>query len=195
MSSTESSRIPLGKLGWLMLVLIVGAPLAFFYLATPKTRDEVPAAPRERRPLTKLESVGLRDYRDWDGMPGIFAIWADKAHWKNNRTRFSYWNPGNQSYSYFFEARRTPNGYRFREIAEPHDRDFEWDRDAGDDSPLLLYLPVRARPEDPVKPLEKAIFPTPEPPKIPVDVKKSDLAPATKTAWKDENIGDGAKKP
>ncbi|MBI2511544.1 MAG: hypothetical protein HYV96_06160 [Opitutae bacterium] len=189
------SQIPVSKLAWLVLLILIGAPLAFFYLATPKARDETPAVPREKRPLTKLESVGLRDYRDWDGLPELFAVWADKAHWKNDRTRFSYWNPGTRSYSYFFEARRTPDGFRFREIPEPRDRGFEWDSEAGDDSPLRLYLPVRARPEEPVKSLEKSVAPARESQKIPVQVEKPDLSPATKTGWKNENIGDAVKKP
>jgi hypothetical protein len=149
------SQIPLGKLAWFMLLLVVGAPLAFFFLATPRDREAEPALPRAQRELTKLESVGLRDYRDWDGLPEIFALWAERAHWRNNRTRFSYWNPGTNSYSYFFEARRTANGYRFREIPEPRDSGYEWDQDVAADSPLRLYLPVRPRPEDPVKSLEK----------------------------------------
>lgn len=152
MNPTE--KIPVGKLGWIVLVLVLGAPLAFFFLATPKEREAESDTPPQKRELTKLESVGLRDYRDWDGVPQIFALWAGRAHWKNNRTRFSYWNPGTNSHSYFFEARRTTNGYRFREIPEPRDAGYEWDQDAGDESPLRLYLPVRRRPEDPVTPLE-----------------------------------------
>lgn len=147
-----SPTIPVGKLGWIVLLLVVGAPLAFFYLTTPKEREVPPEALREKRPPTKLEAVGLRDYRDWDGLPEIFAIWADRAHWKNDRTRFAYWNPGTSTYSYFFEARRTAKGYRFREIPEPRDAGFQWDPDATDDTPLRLYLPIRARLDDPVKP-------------------------------------------
>jgi hypothetical protein len=150
-----SEKIPVGKLGWIVLVLVLGAPLAFFFLATPKERGSEPDTPPQNRERTKLESVGLRDYRDWDGVPEIFALWAERAYWKNNRTRFSYWNPGTNSHSYFFEARRTANGYRFREIPEPREPGYEWDRDAGEDSPLRLFLPVQRRPEDPVEPLEK----------------------------------------
>ncbi len=153
MSSTE--KIPVAKLAWIVLLLVLGAPLAFFFLATPRDVETEPPTPPTKRALTKLEAVGLRDYRDWDGVPEIFALWAERAHWKNNRTRFAYWNPGTNSHSYFFEARRTANGYRFREIPEPRDAGYEWDRDAGEDSPLRLFLPVQRRPEDPVEPLEK----------------------------------------
>ncbi len=157
MSSTE--KIPVGKLGWIVLLLVLGAPLAFFFLATPQEPAPAPHTPPPQRALTKLEAVGLRDYRDWDGVPDIFALWAARAHWKNNRTRFAYWNPGTNSHSYFFEARRTANGYRFREIPEPREAGYEWDRDAGDDSPLQLYLPLRRRLEDPVTPLEPGLPP------------------------------------
>ncbi|HLP26628.1 MAG TPA: hypothetical protein VK477_13185 [Acidobacteriota bacterium] len=149
-----SEKIPVGKLGWIVLVLVLGAPLAFFFLATPKEREAEPHDTPPKRGITKLEAVGLRDYRDWDAVPEIFALWAERAHWKNNRTRFAYWNPGTNSHSYFFEARRTTSGYRFREIPEPREVGYEWDRDAGDESPLRLYLPVRRRLEDPVTPLE-----------------------------------------
>ncbi|MBX3738391.1 MAG: hypothetical protein KF715_16970 [Candidatus Didemnitutus sp.] len=161
-SSAESTRVWKVRLGWIVLLLVIGAPLSFFYLTTPKERETLPEAPREKHPPTKLESVGLRDYRDWDGLPEIFAVWADRAHWKNDRTRFSYWNPGTSTYSYFFEARRTANGYRFREIPEPRDTGFQWDPDAADDTPLRLYLPIRARLEDPVQPPRD----TPERPKL-----------------------------
>lgn len=155
-TSAESTRVWKVRLGWIVLLLVVGAPLAFFYLTTPKERETPLDAPREKRALTKLESVGLRDYRDWDGLPEIFAVWADRALWKNERTRFSYWNPGTSTYSYFFEARRTAKGYRFREIPEPRDTGFQWDPDATDDTPLRLYLPIRARLEDPVRPPQES---------------------------------------
>lgn len=198
-SASEKSQIPVGKLGWLVLVLVVGAPLAFFYLATPKPAApaiDVDATPTKRAP-TKLEAVGLRDYRDWDGLPEIFAVWADRAHWKNERTRFAYWNPGNQSYSYYFEARRTAGGYRFREILEPRDNGFQWDPDASEDIPLRLYLPIRPRLEDPVKPLEKPIVTPPAQarPAIPVDVKQPKPPAAPQSGWENDGIGTEPKKP
>jgi len=169
-SSAESTRVWKVRLGWIVLLLVVTAPLAFFFLATPKEREAEPDAPRGKRPLTKLEAVGLRDYRDWDGLPQIFEVWADRAHWKNDRTRFSYWNPGTSTYSYFFEARRTAKGYRFREIPEPHDAGFQWDPDATDDTPLRLYLPIRRRLEDPVEPLKEPEPRLPDLKRAPKDV-------------------------
>lgn len=191
---SANSPIPVGKLGWLVLLLVLGAPLAFFFLATPKEREAEPDTPPRKRELTPLESVGLRDYRDWDGVPGIFALWAERAHWKNNRTRFAYWNPGTNSHSYFFEARRTTNGYRFREIPEPRDPGYEWDRDAGEDSPLRLYLPVRPRPEDPVQPLERNVPPPTDLSSAPEDIRAAAPANAPKAPQSDR-IGTEPKQP
>lgn len=188
------STIPLGKLGWLVLLAVLGAPAGIFYLATPK--DPLPAPPPIQAPPSKLRAVGLRENRDLDSLPGTFAVWADRAHWRNDRTRFAWWNPGTQRHDYFFEARRTAAGYRFREIPEPQDRGFEWDHDAPEDNPLRLYLPVRARLEDPVKPLERNAPPSADsPPRVSVDVKQPDLKSATKTGWPDETQAKEPKKP
>lgn len=172
-----NSQIPLGKFAWLVLAVVIAAPTAFFILVTPKEPDELPAPSVEKRPPTKLESVGLHDYRDWDGVPEIFAVWADKAHWENDRTRFAYWNPATRSHSYFFEARRTPKGYRFREIPAPRDERFEWDPDATDDIPLRLYLPVKADIVVPVSKADKGTLHRPEPRKVDIDVAPTKLAP------------------
>jgi hypothetical protein len=85
----------------------------------------------------------LPDYTDWAGLPEIFGIWADKAEWKGGKTRFAYWHPVTKSYSYHFEAMQIDGGYRFREIAEPHEEGYEWDPGAPEDSPLRLFLPKK----------------------------------------------------
>jgi len=92
-------------------------------------------------------------------LPEIFAIWADKAEWKNNRTRFAYWHPVMKTYSYFFEAVRVKGGYSFKEIAEPPTSDLEhyWDESLGEDCPIRFYrafplpkiAPFRIRPPNP----------------------------------------------
>lgn len=174
---SANSKVPLGKFAWLVLAAVIAAPTAFFLLVTPKEPDEPPVPPTEKRPLSKLESVGLRDYRDWDGVPEIFAVWADKAHWENDRTRFAYWNPATRSHSYFFEARRTPKGYRFREIPPPRDEGFEWDPDATDDIPLRLYLPVKPDIPVPVLKPDKGMLHRPGPEKVDIDVAPTKLAP------------------
>jgi hypothetical protein len=177
MSASDKSKIPVGKFGWLILAAVIAAPTAFFLLVTPNEPDEQPAPPVQKRPLSKLESVGLRDYRDWDGLPEIFAVWADKAHWENGRTRFAYWNPATRSYSYFFEARRTSKGYRFREIPEPHDPAFEWDPDATDDVPLRLLLPKKEDIAALISVPDKGTIRRPEPNKVEIDVPSAKLAP------------------
>ena len=174
---SANSPIPLGKFAWLILAVVIAAPTAFFILVTPKEPDEPTAPPAEKRPLSKLESVGLRDYRDWDGLPEIFAVWADKAHWENDRTRFAYWNPAARSYSYFFEARRTPKGYRFREIREPHDEGFEWDPDATNDVPLRLLLPKKGDIAALISVPDKGTIRRPAPKKVEIDVPSPKLAP------------------
>ena len=152
--SPATSRIPVGKFAWLVVAAVIAAPALFFALVEPKQREESAAA-TVVRPPSKLTSVGLRENRDWDGLPEIFAVWAPRAHWRGDRTRFAYWNPGTESHSYFFEARRTPAGYRVREIKEPRDEGFAWDRDADADSPLRLYLPIQPRWHDPVRPVKE----------------------------------------
>jgi hypothetical protein len=168
-----SSQIPLGKFAWPVVGAVLLAPLLFFALVTPMEQPEA-VPPRLELPPSKLKAAGLRENRDWDGLPDIFAIWAPRAHWQADRTRFSWWNPGTESYSYFFEARRTPQGFWFKEIREPKDEGFEWDRDADTDSPIRLYLPIRPRWHDPVRPVEeqgtRPAHPRPvksEPPKRP----------------------------
>lgn len=149
-----NARIPLGKLAWIVLAVVAAGPLLFFALVTPKEAEPAPTQPVVTPSRTALTSVGLRENRDWDGLPEIFALWSAKAHWRNNRTRFAYWHPGTQSRSYFFEVRRTKQGLRFREIPEPNDKGYEWDPNVAPGDPLCLYLPIARRPEDPVVPLD-----------------------------------------
>ncbi|MBA4137386.1 MAG: hypothetical protein C0518_08745 [Opitutus sp.] len=153
--AADNSRIPVGKFGWLVVAAVVAAPFLFFALVTPKEKP-VSEPTKIELPPSKLEAVGLRENRDWDGLPEIFAVWAPRGHWQNDRTRFSYWNPGTESHSYFFEAQRTREGFRFKEIKEPRDEGFEWDRDADPDSLLRLYLPLKSRWHDPVQPVKES---------------------------------------
>lgn len=138
-----------------MLVAVIAAPVAFFFLVTPKESEAQPTTTAFKAPPSKLAAVGLKENRDWDALPEMFGVWADRAYWKSNRSSFAYWNPTDQAYTYYFEARRTTNGYRFREIAEPHEANFHWDPDVTEDTPLRLYLPIRPRLEDPVQPLHE----------------------------------------
>lgn len=139
MKAPVLERTSAGKAGWLIL-LILFAWLAFVFVPLPwKEAPPMPAA--TRAPPSKLRQAGLRDYTDWQGLPEIFAVWADQADWKDGRTRFAYWHPVAKSYSYYFEAIRVQGGFRFKEIAEPRDPDHFWDERLGDECPIRFYLP------------------------------------------------------
>ncbi len=133
--------------GWLVAAFVVSGPALFFLLVTPREEAAgdspilVPVSPSPSR----LAAVGLRENRDWDALPEVFALWADRAYWEGGRTYFAWWHPGSGRHDYFFEARRTATGFRFREIREPDGEVFVWD-EAAADSPLRLYLPVDVGP-------------------------------------------------
>jgi len=132
-------RTSAAKAGWVVAALTIGW-LVFLLLPGP-VAEKIPRPPPPPLPSTSLTRAGLPDYTDWAGLPEIFGIWADKAEWKDRKTRFAYWHPVTKSYSYYFEAIRIEGGYRFREIAEPRDENYEWDPGAPEDSPLRLFLP------------------------------------------------------
>lgn len=116
MAARDKSRFTTAQAGWIALA-IFGGWLVFLFL--PVSRKPKPAAPAALPPVaaqSKLEAVGLANNPDWQGLPDYFAIWADKLSWKDDRTRFAYWNPGSQSYSYYFEAERSAGTYRFRSL-------------------------------------------------------------------------------
>ncbi len=116
-------------------------------VAAPASTPQAPPSPP-----SSLVRSGLRDYTDWVGLPEIFAVWADKAEWKNGKTRFSYWHPVMKNYSYFFEAIRVAGGYRFKEIAEPNDPKGYWDESLGGDCPIRFYYTFHDFPPLPVRP-------------------------------------------
>lgn len=113
----DNSRIPVGKFAWLMVVTLLAAPFLFFALVTPKEKP-VAEPTRIELPPSKLKTVGLRENRDWDGLPEMFAVWADGLEWTEGSTRFAYWNPVARGYGYFFEARRKGNGFLICEISK-----------------------------------------------------------------------------
>ncbi|MDI1247381.1 MAG: hypothetical protein PSV13_00735 [Lacunisphaera sp.] len=135
MSGSDSHRIPPNRVG-LSLVLLLVAWLVISYYPRDKTPPPVDAPPVVE---SKLRAVGLRDNPDWDGLPEFFAIWAERAEWSEGKTRFAYWHPVMKTYSYYFEAVRTGDAYRFKEIGEPNDPDHVWDESLGEDSPIRFY--------------------------------------------------------
>jgi hypothetical protein len=138
MNTPALERTSAAKAGWLIIVLTVGWMAIVLWPGGP----ELPAAKPGAVPLpaSSLTRAGLRENPDWEGLPEIFAIWADKADWKDNRTRFAYWHPVMKTYSYYFEAARSARGYLFREIAEPLDPVYFWDDSLGDECPIRFYL-------------------------------------------------------
>jgi hypothetical protein len=117
MGARDKSRFSPKQAGWIALG-IFAAWLVFLLVPTP--RKAKPAASNELPPMaaqSKLESVGLANNPDWIGLPRYFAIWAEGLRWENGKVTFGYWNPGSQSYSYFFEAIRVSDGYRFRALS------------------------------------------------------------------------------
>ena len=99
-------------------VALIGALLVVAWLVLlffpRKGKPTLPVAPVVTE--SKLRAVGLADNPDWEGMPELFAVWADGLTWTDNKTRFGYWNPGSHSYSYFFEATRRKGSYHFRAV-------------------------------------------------------------------------------
>ncbi len=137
MNATVSENISAAKAGGLVVLLLAGW-LAYQTLSGPAV---TPAASSKEiiPPPSSLVRSGLRDYTDWEGLPEIFAVWADKAEWKDGRTRFAYWHPVMKTYSYYFEVVRVKGGYRFKEIAEPHEPAGYWDESLGGDCPIRFY--------------------------------------------------------
>jgi hypothetical protein len=91
------------------------------------------------KPPSKLQAVGLPDNPDFEGLPEFFAVWAEHAEWKDNRTIFAYWHPGAQDFAYYFEAIRGPEGFRFRPIPEPNLGDDQYLEEKPEGSPIRFY--------------------------------------------------------
>lgn len=90
------------------------------FLVLPFGREEKVEPPKTPVALpgeAELAAVGLRYNVDWVGLPEYFAIWADRAHWYQDKVRFAYWDSGSKAYDYFFEATREGKSVRFRAIA------------------------------------------------------------------------------
>lgn len=119
----------------LILALLLGVWLAFQFYPRKKPAPSLPPVAAESR----LRIAGLADNPDWDGLPQIFAIWAEQSEWKDGRTRFAYWHPVMKTYSYYFEATRDGASFRFKEIVEPHDPGYDWDESFGAECPIRFY--------------------------------------------------------
>jgi hypothetical protein len=116
MTAQPLERSSAAKAGWVFVVIFLGW-LVFVFVPSPKPEPKPPEK-LPARPVSKLRLVGLPDNPDLEGLPEIFAIWADHAQWQDDRTQFAYWNPANRSYSYLFEATRRNGKVRFRPITK-----------------------------------------------------------------------------
>ncbi len=134
-----TGKISAAKAG-LIVLLLFAIWVVFIVLSA---RKETPLSRQIHRggftAETKLHSLGLPDNPDLDALPEVFAIWADKAEWKDGKTRFAYWHPGMKTYSYYFEATRSEAGVHFEEISEPHDLNYLLDDNLPDDCPIRFY--------------------------------------------------------
>jgi len=137
MNAPVIERTSAARAGWVVLALMFGWLIFVFVPAPQKPMVEQPAV--KPAPPSKLAQVGLRDSVDWDGLPEIFAIWADWAEWKGGRTRFAYWHPVMRTYSYYFEASRAGETFRFKEIVEPKESGYHWDETLGEGCPIRFY--------------------------------------------------------
>jgi hypothetical protein len=144
----------------LILALLLGVWLVFQFYPRKKPVPPLPPLAAE----TKLNAVGLANNPDWDGLPEFFAIVENRAEWKDGRTRFAYWHPVMKTYSYYFEATRDGTGFRFKEIAEPHDPDCYLEENPAEDSRIRFYNTVQA-----IKP-RPAIIPTEGYPDVPAKI-------------------------
>lgn len=117
MAAGASERLSAAKTGWVVVALLA-AWVAF--LLFPSSPEKPPAQAKMPVALpgeAELAAVGLRYNADWVGLPEYFAVWAKDLNWDEGRVAFSYWNPGSESYSYFFEATKRGSGYRFRPVS------------------------------------------------------------------------------
>lgn len=137
MSSFVTGKLPAAKAGWLLALVFVGW-LAFLFVPGPKP-EPLLAPAFVKPPPSRLVELGLPDNPDLEHLPEFFALYADQAEWKDDKTIFAYWNPGSKRYSYFFEATRTNGSYRFMTIAEPHNERYSFDGDMPEDGPVRLY--------------------------------------------------------
>jgi hypothetical protein len=115
MNAPGPSQSPVAKAGWLIALIFVGW-LAFLFVPGPKPESK-PAPPYVKPPPSRLVALGLPDNPDLEHLPEFFALWADRAEWVQNRTKFAFWNPGSNSYSYFFEAIRENGKIQFHSIS------------------------------------------------------------------------------
>ncbi len=137
MGSFLSGKLSAAKTGWLLALLFFGW-LAFLMMPGPTPKPK-PVPTYIPPPSSRLVALGLPDNPDLEHLPDFFALFADKAEWKDDKTIFAYWNPGSNSYSYFFEATRVDGAIRFKTISEPDPNKYWTDERTLDGSLFRFY--------------------------------------------------------
>ncbi len=182
-SPAASPRSPVAQAGWIVAVLLLGW-VGFIFLPFGGPKDPEPLPPPPPRPPSELRKVGLRDNVDWEQMPGIFAVWADRAEWKNDRTLFAYWNPSAQDFTYHFEAIRTADGYRFKEWPPADDMKY-LDEAPAADCPIRFYRTFGRSTIKPLRTPRPKLIRETEPGSVEVDLGKVDLEVSVKPVGTD----------
>jgi hypothetical protein len=196
MTAKPLERSSAAKAGWVFVAIFAGW-LLFVFVPAPKP-DVKPTEKSPARPVSKLRLVGLPDNPDLEGLPEFFAVWADKAEWKDNRTVFAYWNPGTKDYTYFFQAVRRGREVRFHEIAKPDGFVFahEPNGPAPDEHPLEFPSRLEeVQGPDGSVPIFRGPKETPSGlPPMPVDVPNPRLKPAAPILKDVQNGGEVPRK-
>jgi hypothetical protein len=160
--SGRKNRLSPAFTGWVIGGLFVGMLVLLFWPA-PKEAP-APPPPLIERPSSELTKVGLPDDPDLEGLPAFFAIWADYAEWKDGKTIFAYRHPVSGEFSFYFEATRTAEGYRFRPIPAPVEGGQLRLRDFGREVPVAFWSSVPAEEKRGPRAQDFRTRPTQEPP-------------------------------
>lgn len=108
------------KLSPAFVVGLLGVLIVLWAFATrvgsPASKDTGASAAAPNPEESALHAVGLPYNADWVGLPTYFKAVANRASWDGNQTFVAYWNPGSNSYGYFFKVVRSEAGFRFEEV-------------------------------------------------------------------------------
>jgi len=166
MKAPWSGQLSAAKTGWLVMLLFFGW-LAYLLVPAPKPEAK-PAPTLAKPPPSRLVALGLPDNPDLEQLPEFFGLYADQAEWKNDKTIFAYWNPGSNSYAYFFEATRVKGAYYFKILPEQIVGEDEvvqsglyWSAKISDASPIRFihkFAPPRIIVPVPVPPIYAGVY-------------------------------------
>lgn len=138
MKTPTLERSSAAKATWVFVAVFAGW-LGFVFVPWPRPPAEPPRAAAKPSP-SPLAAYGLPNNPDLDGLPGVFAIWADRAHWVDGKTEIAWWNPGSRRYTYFFEVTRVGAGFHFVPINRPAGLNFNDNPDTPPDEHPLNFM-------------------------------------------------------